>query len=576
MYDTGTTNDFIKKKEGPLQFFKILRLLLQQKTWIIKEIEKKSRALYDNKINCDNKYKILEEYSTKIKNRTEFSEAIRTDIIEYIDEDIHKLVSVMALLGLLEKTSDFVAVWEKVRDKSFNSTTQEECDSTPTPIRTETNNSTATKSESTNTALVFFTAKDLKNYNLTINEAASQIIKNDQMLYGFKDGDANAGTIEQISNLMELYPTNWGFLYHSPSKKIVANYSYCFLDDSLSDLMASGALFGNQVTSRAVKNPIGYTKELTLYIMNISVNPEYHSFDNWQILFEELANSFSYYIQKGVLLNYVLAALFKREFCYIYSNFGFRFITKRMGSGFQEIWGIDLFNGFPSNFSANLAQITRKLEFKQLSYQDFKDGLVGPHHLEDISRLIYDTDPYIYPSMFASRKHAIDVLPRVFATNRDNMFRLDNCFVAFHGDKIVGLILSHQGAFTWDDSTFDSIWEFYSPIEDKTKLQAVKSGYFSVYTEEYLDTESRENKEALILLNFSIQKSLRYNISYGTQLMEHFLDSRHGRIYLRALREVTHDLDIYFSTGFDLFKQTSGFSLTKPNPQCAIMIQDKE
>ena len=58
--------------------------------------------------------------------------------------------------------------------------------------------------------------------------------------------------------------------------------------------------------------------------------------------------------------------------------------------------------------------------------------------------------------------------------------------------------------------------------------------------------------------------------------MEHFLAEKDGRIYLRALREVTHDLDIYLGTGFDLFRQTTGFSLTKPNPQCAIMIRDKE
>ena len=60
--------------------------------------------------------------------------------------------------------------------------------------------------------------------------------------------------------------------------------------------------------------------------------------------------------------------------------------------------------------------------------------------LKDIAALIYDTDLYIYPAMFADRQEAETVLPKMIRAG-DPMFRRENLFLTMQGTKVVGILL---------------------------------------------------------------------------------------------------------------------------------------
>ena len=71
---------------------------------------------------------------------------------------------------------------------------------------------------------------------------------------------------------------------------------------------------------------------------------------------------------------------------------------------------------------------------RQLSETDY----LSVSQYKCISELIFDTDPYIYPALFgegsAGITNACKLLPIVFESGEDCMFRKQNLFVLYKGD----------------------------------------------------------------------------------------------------------------------------------------------
>ena len=114
--------------------------------------------------------------------------------------------------------------------------------------------------------------------------------------------------------------------------------------------------------------------------------------------------------------------------------------------------------------------------------------------LRDTARLIYDTDPYIYPAMFSDRPHAEEVISRMFLAG-DSMFCLDNLFTAMEDDRVIGIILWVRGSLIWSPEICIRCGG------DPKRIEMVKAGYFDTYKQMPPDTVS--------MINISVRESFR-------------------------------------------------------------------
>ena len=74
--------------------------------------------------------------------------------------------------------------------------------------------------------------------------------------------------------------------------------------------------------------------------------------------------------------------------------------------------------------------------------------------LKEIAGLIYDSDPYIYPAMFESRRHAENIIPKMIRAG-DQMFKCDNIYAAMDGTKIAGVLVWMRGPLQWNKKIYE-------------------------------------------------------------------------------------------------------------------------
>lgn len=173
--------------------------------------------------------------------------------------------------------------------------------------------------------------------------------------------------------------------------------------------------------------------------------------------------------------------------------------------------------------------------------------------LRDAAGLIYDTDPYIYPAMFASREDALRVLPEMIRGG-DRMFRPENLFVAASGEAVTGIVLWHRGSLRWDEAVYracggDSPW-----------IGEVRDRYFSSYASVPPGTVS--------LLN--VCTSVRGR-GMGGRMLDAFLRAVPGPYELYVLADNAAAIRLYERKGFTVTERLQGFSVPARDLPCLKM-----
>ena len=204
--------------------------------------------------------------------------------------------------------------------------------------------------------------------------------------------------------------------------------------------------------------------------------------------------------------------------------------------------------------------ITSKLIFKQLS----KDSLLSECELKDISRLIYETDPYIYPAMFGNVENAQAIIPKVLLDCNDTMFSLDNIFCCKLNDEIIGIILWRQGALHWTADNVVNVANEMGIYVNKDSLCLVEK--------EYIQDNYNEDHLSISIVNVCTKDNLQgYGIGY--QLLQRFINLHTDiEMNLCVLANNYSAIKVYKRCGFEICGEIrEGFSVESDKPDCVDM-----
>ena len=204
-------------------------------------------------------------------------------------------------------------------------------------------------------------------------------------------------------------------------------------------------------------------------------------------------------------------------------------------------------------------------------FQLHDDSCIPTKWYRSISKLIYETDPFIYPALFGrgkeGEKTATIVLPSVFETNEDAMFSKRNLFVATINEELVGLILWHKGPLCWDERIIEQCATRLGVELIKNNLAQVAREYVA---DRYLEANDVEEK-SLYLINVCVTKEKR-GFGIAKTMLRSFIQCNCTEIMeLAVLADNKPAIGLYRKFGFQVVQRTAGFSLDAQKPSCLIM-----
>ena len=177
--------------------------------------------------------------------------------------------------------------------------------------------------------------------------------------------------------------------------------------------------------------------------------------------------------------------------------------------------------------------------------------------LKDIAALIYDTDLYIYPAMFADRQEAETVLPKMIRAG-DPMFRRENLFLTMQGTKVVGILLWFRGPLEWDKTV-------YRKCGGKAEhIDRVVMEYFNLFTEAPANMAS--------LVRISVSEGMRGR-QIGSLLTDTFMQEEKGPYQLYVLADNMKAIPFFEGKGFAIRETRPGFSLDYRPLPCYWMVR---
>ena len=196
------------------------------------------------------------------------------------------------------------------------------------------------------------------------------------------------------------------------------------------------------------------------------------------------------------------------------------------------------------------------LTFEQLS----EDSVLDEKDLLTIARLIYDTDPYIYPAM-CSAAEAEKIIPYLLSAGTDSMFCKQNLFVTRLNNNVVGVILWHNGPLVWEQKAF---------IESCNSQSIRIAPTFEQVAREYLSTYDQPTAD-ISIINVCVDASVRGS-GIGTEMLKTFI-ARHKSesMELVSLTENTIAIDLYKRFSFEILREEDGFSVDNLKPRCYVM-----
>ena len=196
---------------------------------------------------------------------------------------------------------------------------------------------------------------------------------------------------------------------------------------------------------------------------------------------------------------------------------------------------------------------------------------LSPEQRSDVAKLIYDTDSYIYPTLFGEgpegRMRAVRILSELLASGADVMFAKKNLFVLGIGDEIAGIILWYKGSMQWDPAP---LLDAAAGVGIALKEENVMKVSREYVADRYTSGDSSED-QGLELINVCVKSSLRGR-GAGDYMLERFVEA-HPRenMKLVVLADNIPAVNLYQKFGFSVTKETDGFSLSHPKPRCFTM-----
>ena len=216
-----------------------------------------------------------------------------------------------------------------------------------------------------------------------------------------------------------------------------------------------------------------------------------------------------------------------------------------------------------------------QLQFEQLSGQ----STISTEEYDDIVKLIYQTDKYIYPDMFGNEQTAKIVLPKLFEEKKDAMFKKENVFVCRAGSKIVGVILWHKGQLNWSEDELKRKIEIQlnrHNVEgaEREKVLAKLEKVSRTYMNNYSDT--RETSTDIVILNFCVDPEFR-GLKIASAMLQSFFDSHKEESFeLCVLSDNTSAIKAYERSGFVVTGEEEAYPPGKPNHWRKVMKKQKK
>jgi len=175
-------------------------------------------------------------------------------------------------------------------------------------------------------------------------------------------------------------------------------------------------------------------------------------------------------------------------------------------------------------------------------------------NIEEIAKLIYDTDPYIYPYWFENDENKCVEFIKKHYHNEGFIFNYNNLYVAYDTtiDKIVGLICAI-------DKSVNLEYDYESILKINTHYEKTIKKYIKAV----LDEVKEFDETTISIPNVCIDKHLRGK-NIGTKLLGYFISQMEKAGYEKfALDCLLHNLqakNLYHGLGFREMKLISGFS----------------
>ena len=204
------------------------------------------------------------------------------------------------------------------------------------------------------------------------------------------------------------------------------------------------------------------------------------------------------------------------------------------------------------------------ISFRQISKTDLPR--LTESQLIQLSELIYNTDPFIYPAMFESKEHALLLLSELIKSDKDSMFTVDNFFVAMDSDhNIVGLILWYKGGMIWDSGPLRSLALDHSILLPQT---------FDIVCQEYFSEYSEVSSEDIIqIINVCVSEKHRGK-GIGQSMLKSFCSIHSdSTMELYTLADNPVAVQCYTMNGFRVVKACDGFAIGSDKPRCLKMVK---
>lgn len=186
-------------------------------------------------------------------------------------------------------------------------------------------------------------------------------------------------------------------------------------------------------------------------------------------------------------------------------------------------------------------------------------------NLEEIGKLLFYTDPYIYPDFFGNLDNATKVVSE--AIRRGNYcFSKQNIFCAFYNNMPLAMICKNPGGkFKWNYQEWKNLFlELEIKIPDTFDIVAKR--YFQPMNLEKLDG-------SIYILAVSVLPNWRHK-RIGTELLNRFLMLHSGeKMILDTLEKNDAGIALYSRAGFFEIEHYMGYSALETRPSCIRMIK---
>ncbi len=422
------------------------------------------------------------------------------------------------------------------------------------------------KRSTQNTRIVSYS--DLRDLGMKPIDIANRLVENDYALYEGQTQE-NEGTPEQWAEYLSCYPQTFRYLLNEKNE-IVGNWSFCGITEGKQVKHIIDGTFEEAQLKISDTDCILTPGDHICYILNFSANEGYNTSANIKLLSDAFFEQMLEFATKRIFFKTFYVNAFRKDHEAFFKGMGFEFL--RDNTPFGRLYQMKVTSAKPLEYSEEFIELKNiyRNHYKKITYRPMGDNPeeMTEEQLKEIARLIYQTDPYIYPAMFESEEDAMQVIPEMILRN-DTMFCKNNLYLALCNKEIIGLILWHKGPLNWNSDIY---------MESTRAKGSIISPIINRVEEEYFSEYASVSQECISLINICVDKKQR-NHGTGRELIKRFLKYSQficEEYELYVLKENSSAVHLYESLGFEITEELDGFSPRKKKPRCYRMILEND